>query len=253
MNDLSNLSQTSAQNSSIKHEYYGDLNGDKSVDSNDVLAVLQISSGLKSLDDYSNINGKDRRLLAYAHSRPTSLPNTLPTALDALEILRISSGIKPPILFIPQTIVPSFEYDTVFPIESNWSFNVSNEYLYFKHNEQHIATIIPKYANISEKTSPNTWSNNDYFNLSNDNKWQIAYPNNNSLLDGSQDNQLKFLYDGFLQIVINASEVNGTPEVISGGIDFGPFWKIKGTNNTLIFFYSSSSSSYFRQVEISIN
>ena len=175
--------------------------------------------------------------------------------MDALEILRISAGIKPPILFVPPTVFPNFHYDNVIPIESNWSFNISNEYLYFKHNLQHIATIVPKYANISEKILPDTWSHNSYHSLSSDNKWQIAYPNDDSLTEGTQDKQLKFLYDGYLQIVITATELNGTPEIKTGGLDFGPLWKIVGDNNSLYFYYKaqSSSTSYYKQVEISIN
>ena len=108
-------------------------------------------------DEFKDINGQDRRVLAYAHSKPFELPDKLPTALDALEVLRISSGLKQPTIYTMATPSPEvIIYDSkVVELEDKWRFKSSNENLYFSYDHNNVANITASYNSITQRVDTN--------------------------------------------------------------------------------------------------
>lgn len=220
--------------------------------------ILRISAGLQSLDEFKDINGQDRRVLAYAHSKPYELPDTLPTALDALEVLRISSGLKQPTIYMMATPPPEvIIYDSqVIELEDNWRFKSSNENFYFVKNQTNVASITASYNSITQKVDTNnivkTYPGNESQIVSSDGKWMIVYPttNQNQYSVDSYVKDFKFIYDGYVQIKVTAS-IDGTSEDVQNGIEYGTMWKLKSEDGVLTFYFrNANSGNYFKQLEI---
>ena len=80
--------------------YYGDLDGDTTVNAADALRTLRIFKSNDPLNKYKSIENIDRRFLAFPSTKPSNVSGLLPTMFDVLNILKISAGILQPEVYM---------------------------------------------------------------------------------------------------------------------------------------------------------
>lgn len=264
--------------------YYGDLDEDGRLTALDALEILKIVVNKKSIDDFADINGIDRRVLAYVRLLPNEYTSNLETntstkinALDALEILRyvVKKGYpddttyENPVEYIPlpvetPSMTPSMtmsmtptptstpEYNTTLQVGENWQINTEETGLKFKHNDEIVAEIVP--SETGETISLSDFPNNEVLALSP--SWSIMYPGllDENESDESPSKQLKFIYKGYPQTLIMpiVGESNGLSSFNDAHINFGSFWTLVSNSGEMIkFFYRKTRTEmYYPQVVI---
>jgi hypothetical protein len=247
--------------------YYGDLDGDEHLTGKDAIILHRIVLGTQSIDTLADVNGVDRRVLAYVKTKPLVYSPSLgnPTMDDLDELLKYIAGMQnyedyavySMVPYTPTISIPPTEsylgVEEVIDIGNLWQIKTfSDGTLQFLNNNIGMARIIP--TTTGATVSDSDYPNNETMRISQD--WKVMYPGTDdiTITDDDPAKQLKFLYKNYPQtlIVPYIGFTGAINDFTTNNVKFGPLWQLVAESDSKLKFYfrSDTVSMYYPQVVI---